>query len=213
MKWNTGNKYRMNVDREDITPTLGPFIINTEQAQTSSEIRVVENTIFFYDEVSDGSILELNRILKEVDIKLQNTKNVLGDSFTPIIHLRLKTFGGEIYAALATLDMLTGLKSKVYTYIDGCVASAGTLISVAGDKRFMGRRASLLIHQLSGDMYGKFTEMEDTMETCVKLMKCLKDIYKEYTKIPMKRLDELFKRDIYLSAQECLDYGIIDEII
>lgn len=211
MNWKVKNKNRMNIDKEESSPTLGPFIINTEQ-QTSSLLRVVENTIYFYDDVSDESILDLNRILREVDLKLQNTKNVLGDSFTPIIHLRMRTNGGEVYAGLATLDIIPTLKSKVYTYVDGCVASAGTLISVSGNRRFMGRHAHLLIHQLSSDMYGKFSEMEDTMEVCTNLMKCFKSIYKEYTKIPMKKLDELFKRDIYLSAQECLDYGIIDEI-
>jgi ATP-dependent Clp endopeptidase proteolytic subunit ClpP len=186
------------------------IMINTDGG---SSLKLVENNIFFYEDVNDGSILELNKLLLEVDLKLQNTKNVLGDSFTPIIHLHIKTNGGEIYSALSTLDKLSSLKSKIYTYVDGCVASAGTLITIAGHKRFMGRHATLLIHQLSGDMYGKFSEMEDAMESATALMKCLKNIYKEYTKIPMKRLDELMKRDIYLTAQECLEYGIIDQIL
>jgi ATP-dependent protease ClpP protease subunit len=55
--------------------------------------------------------------------------------------------------------------------------------------------------------------MEDEIATCTKLMKVLKDFYKKHTKVPMKKLDELMKRDIWLDAQECLDYGIIDEIL
>ena len=203
----------MDNGEDEVQPTLGPFIINTEQSQVNASMRVVENTIFFYDDINNEAILDLNRILREVDIKLQNTKNVLGDCFTPIIHLRIKTDGGDIYSALSTLDILPTLKSKVYTYVDGCVASAGTLISVAGERRFMGKHANLLIHQLSGDMYGKYSEMKDTMEGCTNLMKCIKGIYKEHTKIPMKKLDELLNRDLWLSAQECLEYGIIDEIL
>lgn len=213
INWKKQNKYRMNVEEEESTPTLGPFIINTEQSQPTASMRVVENTIFFYDDITNESILDLNRILREIDIKLQNTANVLGrDSFTPIIHLRIKTDGGEVYSALSTLDILPTLNSKIYTYVDGCVASAGTLISVAGHKRFMGKHANLLIHQLSGEVYGKFSEMEDSMEGCANLMKCIKGIYKDHTKIPMKKLDELLKRDIWLSSQECLDFGIVDEI-
>lgn len=206
MNWKKQNKARMSTEMDD------PQTIMIS-ADESSSLKLVENNIFFYEDVGDNSILELNKLLLEVDIKLQNTKNVLGDSFTPIIHLHMKTDGGDVYSALSTLDKLSTLKAKVYTYVDGCVASAGTLISIAGDKRFMGKHATLLIHQLSGDMYGKFSEMEDSMESYSALMKCLKNIYKEYTKIPMKKLDELMKRDIYLTAEECLEYGIIDQIL
>ena len=213
MNWKKEHKKRMSVDEEDSQPQFSSLVINTESSQPSSSMRIIENKIFFYDDITNDSILELNRLLLEIDIKLQNTKNVLGDCFDPIIHLHIKTDGGEIYSALATLDMMPTIKSKIYTYVDGCVASAGTLISVAGHKRFMGKHANLLIHQLSGELYGKFSEMEDSMEGCVNLMKCIKGIYKEHTKIPMKRLDELLKRDLWLSSEECLEYGIIDEII
>ena len=211
MNWKKQNKYKMDVD-DDSMPQLGPFIINTEQMQSSASIRMMDNKIFFYDDITNDTVLELNRLLIETDIKLQNTKNVLGDCFDPIIHLHIKTDGGEIHSAISTLDLIPTLKSKVYTYIDGCVASAGTLISVVGNKRFMGKHAYLLIHQLSGDMYGKFCEMEDQMENSTNLMKFIKGIYKQYTKIPMKQLDELLKRDLWLTADQCLLYGIIDEI-
>lgn len=210
MNWKKQNRQRMAMNNATMDDQQ-TIMINTDG---SSSLKLVENNIFFYEDVDDGSILELNKLLLEVDLKLKNTQNILGeDCFTPIIHLHMKTNGGDVYSALSTLDKLSSLKSKVYTYVDGCVASAGTLISIAGHKRFMGRHATLLIHQVSGDMYGKFTEMEDSMESYKELMKCLKNIYKEYTKLPMKKLDELMTRDIYLSAQECLEYGIIDQIL
>lgn len=211
MNWKKTSRQKMEIDSEE-SNTMGPLIINTEQLQVSSNIRIIENQIYFYEDVTNESVLDLNKVLIEVDIKLQNTKNILGDSFTPIIHLHIKTDGGDIFSAITTLDLLPKLKSKVYTYIDGCVASAGTLISVAGSKRFIGKNAYLLIHQLSGEMYGKFSEMEDQMENSTNLMKFIKNIYKQHTKIPMKKLDDLLKRDLWLPSQECLDYGIVDEI-
>lgn len=214
MNWkHTTNNNRMNVDEANQPLTI-PLIINSQEPQMSSaSLRVVENKVFFYDVILDSSVLELNRILMEVDIKLQNTKVLLGDTFDPVIHLHLKTGGGEIYSAISTVDLMRTLKSKVYTYVDGNVASAGTLITLVGAKRYMGKYSNLLIHQLSGEMYGKFSEMEDTMENCANLMKFIKSFYKQYTKIPMKKLDELLKRDLWLSAEECLEYGIIDQII
>jgi ATP-dependent Clp protease protease subunit len=101
----------------------------------------------------------------------------------------------------------------VYTYVEGAVASAGTLLSLAGDKRYMGKYSHLLIHQLSGGMYGKFNEMEDEIYNCTALMKLLKAFYKEKTKMPMKKLEEILTKDIWLSADECLQYGIVDQII
>lgn len=212
MNWKMKNKYRMDEGDDTQQSILGPLIINTEALQPTSSMRIMDNKIFFYDDITNESVLDLNRILLEVDVKLQNTKNVLGDSFDPIIHLHMKTDGGEIFSAITTLDLIPTLKSKVYTYVDGCVASAGTLISVVGNKRMMGKNAYLLIHQLSGEMYGKFSEMEDQIENSANLMKFIKNIYKQNTKIPMKKLDELLKRDIWLSSEECLSYGIIDEI-
>lgn len=178
-----------------------------------ANIRVVENKVFFYGDIDESSILDLNKILHEIDLKLQNTKNALGDEFTPVCHLHLSTLGGEVLPALSVVDTMRNMKSDVYTYVDGQVASAGTLISTAGKKRFMGKYGHLLIHQLSGGMYGKFSEMEDEIYNSTNLMKLLKTFYKDHTKLPMKKLDELLRRDIWLTPDECLSYGIIDEIL
>jgi ATP-dependent Clp protease protease subunit len=105
------------------------------------------------------------------------------------------------------------MKSKVYTYVDGAAASAATLVLLAGEKRYMGKYSHLLIHQLSGGMYGKFNEMEDEIYNCTALMKLLKSFYKEKTKMPMKKLDEILSKDIWLNAEECQQFGIIDQII
>ncbi len=169
MNWTGKSKYRMNADLEEEPQAPVYQVYNTG----GSAIRVVDNKIFFYDDVTNESILDLNRILMEVDIKLQNTKNMLGDSFDPTIQLRVKTDGGDLHAVLSTVDIINNLKSKVFTYIDGSVASAGSMITLAGDRRFMGKHANFLIHQLSSGLYGKYSEMEDNMENCANMMKFL----------------------------------------
>ena len=208
MKWTGKNKMRSDILDDEEEPQPSYQIIGAG----STAMRVVENKIFFYDDVTNESILELNKVLIEMDIKLQNTRNILGDCFDPTIHLRVKTDGGDLHAVLSTVDIMNNLKSKVFTYIDGSVASAGSMITLTGDRRYMGKHAIFLIHQLSSGMYGKYTELEDSMENCANMMKFLKAFYKENTKIPMKKLDELLKRDLYLSTDECLLYGIIDEV-
>lgn len=216
--WHNPNKYRMDDGNDEIPSNqLQPIIIqapnNNQEQNISSGITITGNKIHFYSDIYDETVLILNKALIETDISLQNTKNILGDeTVDPIIHLHLNTGGGSIYAAFATVDTIRNLKSKVHTHIDGYCASAGTLISSVGHKRTIGLYSSMLIHQLSGEMYGKFSEMEDSMFNSTLLMKSLKDFYKKYTKIPMKKLDELLKKDISLSAQECLDFGLVDMI-
>lgn len=210
-KW----RYRNEEEKDENNSNMPNIIItsaNEEQNTVNNGIRVINNKILFYADIDEGSVLELNRILLELDYKLQSIRN-FDDNYEPIIHLHLNTFGGVIFSAFSTVDTIRRLKSKVYTYVDGNTASAGTLISLSGYKRYMGQHAHLLIHQLSSGVYGKFSEMEDEIATCTKLMKVMKDFYKKHTKVPMKRLDELMRRDIWLDAQECLEYNIIDEIL
>ncbi len=222
MKWKSA-KYRSNGGEEqDEQPFNGiPMFLNLGHNNDSGpppslfsggSIRVVENHIYFYGDIDEDNALELNRTLHEVDIKLQNTKNVLGDEYTPIVHLHINTYGGGIFAAFSTVDVIRNLRSKVYTYIEGSVASAGTLICAVGAKRFVGAHAHLLIHQLSGGMYGKYAELQDEMENCNKLMKLLKEFYKKHTKLPMKKLDEILAKDLWLNPEEVIQYGIADVI-
>ena len=175
-------------------------------------IRIINNKVLFYADVDEGSILELNRVLLQLDAKLQTIK-CLDENYDPIIHLHVNTYGGSIFAAFAAIDTIRRLKSKIYTYVDGSVASAGTLLIAVGHRRFIGQYSHLLIHQLSSGVYGKFAEIEDEFFNCSNLMKISKDFYKKYTKMPMKKLEEILKRDIWLNAQECLEYGIVDEIL
>jgi len=66
---------------------------------------------------------------------------------------------------------------------------------------------------LSGVMWGKFQEMEDDMENSKMLMKKIKDIYRKHTKIPEEKMNDILKHDLWWDAEQCLEYGLVDEII
>lgn len=210
MKW----KYRLEeeeTEQKDLPPQI--FITQGGGSQGSSSVRVVENTIFFYSDVTEQSALELNQALYELDSKLKNTFNFLGPDFVPHIKLHINSFGGSVFAGLAILDTIRRLKSEVHTYIDGAAASAATIISVAGKKRYIGKNSFMLIHQLSTMNYGKFSELEDDMENNRRLMKLIKDIYKQYTKVPMKQIDEILKHDLWFDSAKCLELGLVDQVL
>ena len=62
-------------------------------------------------------------------------------------------------------------------------------------------------------MWGKYEELKDSIENCDLFMQIIKDIYDEHTKIPKKKLKEILKHDLWLDAETCLEYGLVDEII
>jgi ATP-dependent protease ClpP protease subunit len=131
----------------------------------------------------------------------------------PPIKLHINSYGGSVFAGLAAVDYIKNSKIPIHTVIDGCAASAATLMSVVGERRYMHRNACMLVHQLSGLMWGKFQEMQDDMENSEMLMKKIKDIYREHTKIPKREMDNLLKHDLWWEAEKCLEFGMIDEVI
>ena len=131
----------------------------------------------------------------------------------PPIKLHINSYGGSVFAGLSAVDYIINSKIPIHTVIDGCAASAATLMSCVAEKRYMHRHACMLVHQLSGLMWGKFQEMQDDMQNSEMLMEKIKDIYRKYTKIPKKELDNILKHDIWWEAEKCLEYGLVDELI
>lgn len=203
----------MTQEDEDIKdlPSLPP---TSDLLMPQSSIKMLDNSVNFYADISAITCAELNRILRELDIRMQHAKITLNDpNYDPTIHLRINSYGGEIFAGLATVDVIRSLRTKVYTYIEGAAASAATLISISGKKRFIGKNGFMLIHQLSSICAGTFERLEDEQENNRRLMTCIKSLYKEYTKIPMKELDGILKKDLWFDAATCLKYGLVDGVI
>ena len=92
------------------------------------------------------------------------------------IHLRINSYGGSVFA-FGSIDYMNQSKTPIYTYIDGCADSAGTIMSVCGDQRFIGENSYMLVHQLSSGMWGKYQELQDDMKNSDNLMKRIKEIY------------------------------------
>ena len=170
-----------------------------------------DNKIFFYSGVSRPKVLKLNKAIDNL-----NTTSAMRQASHGInipIRIHINSYGGSVFAGLAAVDYIKTSKAEVHTIIDGCAASAATLMSVVADKRYMHRNACMLIHQLSGAMWGKFAAMKDDMENSEMLMKKIKKIYKDHTRIPDDVLEDILVRDIWWEAETCLKYGLIDEII
>lgn len=167
----------------------------------------VDNAIYFYSPLTEESALDLEKKLISL-----NNRNLKEGTKNPI-HLHIQSFGGSLFHTLYLVDLIKNLEIPVYTYVDGFAASAGTLLSVSGKKRFITKNSIMLIHQLSSGVQGKFSEIQDEFHNVETLMNIINDIYLENSKLKIDELRELLRHDLWLKSKECLKYGLVDEII
>jgi|TARA_R110000796_G_scaffold234593_1_gene353443 ATP-dependent Clp endopeptidase proteolytic subunit ClpP len=187
--------------------------VNTTNGDNNEKhISVQDNKIYFYSGVNRNSCVELNKKIGEMESKSLTLSKTLG-ILPPSIKLFINSGGGSIVSGIASMDTILRTQVPVHTYVDGFSASAATFLTVVGEKRFMSRNSYMMIHQLSSNFWGTYSNFEDEKENLDLMMKTIKDIYKKYTKLPMKKLDEILKHDLMWDAQTCLQYGIVDEII
>lgn len=172
----------------------------------------IDNNIYFNDEINMETVSVLNKELRNLQNKLLMVSIKMGIE-PPPIKLHLTTYGGSIHAAFSVIGCIKSSRVPVHTVIDGYVASAGTLISVCGAKRYMHKHSSMLIHELRSGTWGKMSVIEEEYENLKKMMTKIKDLYLEHTKLKKKDLDAILRKDNDWYADECLKSGLVDELI
>tara|TARA_B100001989_G_C24491863_1_gene440016 strand:- start:455 stop:1045 length:591 start_codon:yes stop_codon:yes gene_type:complete len=187
---------------------------STKSASSSNEkhITVQDNKIYYYSNVSRGSCSELNKKIGELEGKYLGTAKSLGIE-PPTIKLLINSGGGSVVSGIASMDTILRTQVPIHTYVDGFAASAATFLSVVGNYRFMSRNSYMLIHQLSTTFWGTYANFEDEKKNLDLMMTTIKNVYKKYTKVPIKKLNEILKHDLLWDANTCKEYGLIDEII
>ena len=124
--------------------------------------------------------------------------------------------GGDVYAGLAIYDTLTFVKPDVRTICVGIAMSIGAVLLAAGTK---GKRSALpnakiLIHQVwSPGFGGQASDVEIRAREVIDLKKRIEQILADHTGQPLERISQDTDRDHFMSAQEALEYGLIDEVI
>jgi ATP-dependent protease ClpP protease subunit len=170
-----------------------------------------KNHIFFYEDVSTESCLELNREIQAAVRELR-TYSLDYSCESPKIYIHINSYGGELLACFSTLDYIKNCPVPVVSIIEGCAASAATLISVVASERYMTTSSWMLIHQLSGGYWGKYEEMEEDLDNSRKFMEKIYEIYEEHTKLKRSELKKILKRDEWWDYQTCLKNGLVDGV-
>ena len=205
------SKKRKNEEQDDAASALGMDLSKLFDfgGKSTSGISKSKNHIYFYDDVSTETCLELNRTLIEMakDLQLHSLEY---DTKPAKIYLHINSNGGELLACFSTVDYIKNCPVPVVSIIEGSAASAATLISCVCHERYMTPSSYMLIHQLRGGYWGKYEEMEEDLENSKKFMEKIYEIYEEHTKLGRKELKKLLRKDKWWDYDTCLKYGLVD---
>lgn len=181
----------------------------SDKSQNDTDITVVGNNIYFYGGINQENIMKFNTELKKLEIEM--TKRSIEFGFDPEINVFIHSEGGEVYYGLSAMDHIYSCSVHVNTIADGTVCSAATFMLLGGHYKYMMSKSSILIHQLRTEFWGKYEDLKDEHTNCDNIMKIVRDVYLENTNLSEEKLDELLKREVFLTPDECIKYGVVDE--
>ena len=131
------------------------------------------------------------------------------------INLYVHSPGGIITAGLAIYDAMQMVRPDISTVCVGMAASMGTVLLAAGTKgkRFALPNATVHIHQPMGGIQGQAVYMEIQAREILRLRNVLNEILARHTNQPLERIAKDTDRDFYMTAQQALEYGIVDQVL
>lgn len=173
------------------------------EEESELNIQVFDNEIYFYEEVTDETILKLNIEIRKL-IKARVAEIVIFINST----------GGDVFSGFSAMDHIRASPVPVTTVADGLCCSAATLLLLGGHLRLVKEHSHVLIHQISTESsaWAKFEDMKDEMKNLEILMGKMVDVYRQQTDLPEKKLGRMMKHDIYLSSDLCIKYGIASAV-
>ena len=189
--------------------SLVPYVVE----QTSRG----ERSYDMYSRLLKERIIFLGEEVNETTASLTVAQMLFLESEDPgkDIHLYINSPGGMVTAGMAIYDTMQYIKCDVSTICIGMAASMGAFLLAGGakGKRFALPNAEIMIHQPSGGAKGQATEIQIAAENILKTKKKLNEILAANTGKSYEQIAADTERDNYMSAQEAVEYGLIDSII
>ncbi|MGB2302537.1 MAG: ATP-dependent Clp endopeptidase proteolytic subunit ClpP [Candidatus Puniceispirillaceae bacterium] len=131
------------------------------------------------------------------------------------IYMYINSPGGVVTSGLAIYDTMQYIRPDVATVCMGQAASMGSLLLTAGakDKRYSLPHARIMTHQPSGGFQGQATDIEIHAKEIINLRGRLNAIYEKHSGKTIKQIEKIMERDTFMSPEEALDMGLIDEVV
>ncbi|MBX3061102.1 MAG: ATP-dependent Clp protease proteolytic subunit [Anaerolineae bacterium] len=134
---------------------------------------------------------------------------------TKPIRMYINSPGGHVYAGMAIYDTMRQVECPVSTVAVGFTASFGTVLLAAGTKgmRYALPHATIHMHQPLGGAQGQATDIEIQANEILRLRTSINEILAHHTGQTVTQIAEDFDRDRYMTAQEAMQYGLVDEVL
>ncbi len=189
--------------------SLVPYVIEqTSRGERSYDI---------YSRLLKDRIIMLGEEVNEVTASLIVAQLLFLESEDPgkDINLYINSPGGSVTAGLAIYDTMQYIKCDVSTTCIGMAASMGAFLLAGGakGKRYALPNAEIMIHQPLGGAQGQATEIQIAAEHILKTRQNLNRMLSENTGKPLEVIEADTERDNFMSAQEALEYGLIDHVV
>ena len=186
----------------NIIPTVIEKSSNKEYAYDLYSRLLKDRIIFLTGEIDD-SVASI--VISEL-LYLDNVSN-------EDIYLYINSPGGSITSGMSIYDTMNFIKSKVITIGIGMTASMAAFLLSSGNIRYALPNTEVMIHQPLGGAQGQATDIKIAAERIIKLKEKLNQILAKNTNQPLEKIYNDTERDNFLSANEALEYGLIDKII
>ena len=199
---------------------LDQYTSATDNAIRSSYISptIIEERQLNVAQMDVFSRLMMDRIIfLGTDVNDYSAQLLYLDSADPgkDVTIYINSPGGSVYAGLGIYDTMQYISSDVATICTGMAASMAAVLLVAGQKgkRFALQHSRVMIHQPMGGAQGQASDIEITAREIQKLKKELYHIIADHSGQPFEKVERDSDRDYWMTAQEALDYGMIDRVL
>ena len=178
-----------------------------------------DRILFFTKQVDQASISDLTKSIIEInehDRYLEKLYVIHNMSYTPKpIEIMIDSYGGYVYQCFGLLSVMEKSITPIHTIVTGCAMSCGFMMLICGHKRFAHKLSTPLYHQVSSVAWGKLKDIEEDAAETRRLQDILEKVTLEKTKISEKKLKKVYrdKFDWFMTAEEALKLGVVDEIL
>jgi len=189
-----------------ISPRGERYMGDYRETPMTIEARLLKDRIIFIGAEIDDELANLTVALL---LYLQS------EDPTKDINLYINSPGGSVYAGLAIYDTMQWLKPDVSTVCMGMAMSMGSFLLASGTKgkRFCLPNSTVLIHQPLGGVEGQASDLEIQAREILRIRRILYEIMAKHTGQTIERIALDSDRDNYFSAQQAVEYGLVDEIL
>lgn len=188
-----------------MNPLLKLLALNKDKAQPiKAETDGDEATIYIYDVIVSDDYW--GGVSAESFVKLLNSITA------PVIHLRINSPGGEVYAARAMMQAIREHKSKVIAHVDGMAASAATFLVVAADESYIAEGSMFMIHNGWTIAAGNSKDFLSMAELLERLDQTIRQEYSSKTGTDMAEIKHMMDAETYFFGSEAVEAGFVDAV-